>query len=302
MKHIALWCLTLVAIACSANAEDTLNFVEVSDGIFMFEGEINDIFASKNGRVSNTVFIIGKEAVAVVDTGASLKQGKLIRQAIKSRTQLPIKYVINTHVHLDHIFGNQAFVTDTPEFIAHKNYQQALAAKGRYYQSRLAEVGLGAPDIIKASRLIGKTVTLNLGDRPIRLTAMGRAHTNNDLMIYDVNTATLVAGDLVFVDHCPVIDRGSLAGWLGVLAQLQKLNFSLLIPGHGPLQTDKSALTKMTRYLTHLQSTVREAVAKQMDLHTASNTLLQDEAKHWRLFNEFHKRNIIAAYTELEWE
>ena len=68
------------------------------------------------------------------------------------------------------------------------------------------------------------------------------------------------------------------------------------------MQRNKSALSKMTRYLGNLQVAVRTAISEQMDLDTASNTLLLDEAPQWSLFDEFHKRNVIAAYTELEWE
>lgn len=301
MKSLTLVCLFLASISYYANAEDRLNFVEVAAGVYVFEGEIKDIFASKEGMVSNVTFVIGEQAVAVVDTGASFKQGKLIREAIRRQTQLPIKYVINTHVHLDHIFGNQAFVADAPEFIAHKNFQQELAAKGAYYQSRMQTAEFAGSEIVEATRLISKTETINLGDRPLRLIAAQRAHTNHDLMVYDINTATLITGDLVFVEHCPVID-GSLSGWLAVLSDMQELDFSLLVPGHGPVQKDKSALLKMMRYLGDLQTEVRVAIDKQVDLDIASNTLLRDEAAHWSLFDEYHKRNVIAAYTELEWE
>ncbi|MGI9285635.1 MAG: MBL fold metallo-hydrolase, partial [Pseudomonadales bacterium] len=211
MKPFALVCFILASVAYDSRAEESLNFTEVAAGVFVFEGEIKDIFASKKSMVSNVAFIIGKQAVAVVDTGASLNQGKLIRQAIRRHTQLPIEYVLNTHVHLDHIFGNQAFVADAPEFIAHKNYAQELAAKGPYYLTRMQAEEFAGSEIVNATRLISKTETINLGDRSIRLIAAQRAHTNHDLMVYDINTATLIAGDLVFVDHCPVID-GSLSG------------------------------------------------------------------------------------------
>ncbi len=301
MKLLGLVCFVLASISHNLNAEDSLDFVEVAAGVFVFQGDIKDIFAAKEGMVSNVTFVIGKQAVAVVDTGASYKQGKRIRAAISKQTQLPIKYVINTHVHLDHIFGNQAFVAEAPEFVAHKNFQQELAAKGAYYQSRMKTAEFAGSEIVEATRLIGKTETINLGDRPLQLTAVQRAHTNHDLMVYDTNTATLIAGDLVFVEHCPVID-GSLSGWLAVLADIQKMDFSVLVPGHGPVQKDKSALTKMMRYLSDLQTAVRVAIDEQIDLDTASNTVLQAAAPEWRLFDEYHKRNVIAAYTELEWE
>lgn len=301
MKLLGLACLLLACISNDTNAEDPLDFVEVAAGVFVFEGEIKDIFASKKGMVSNVTFVVGKQAVAVVDTGASFNQGKLIHDAIRRQTQLPIKYVINTHVHLDHIFGNQAYKADAPEFVAHKNFQQELAAKGAYYQSRMQTAEFAGSEIVEATRLIDKTETIDLGERPLQLTAVQRAHTNHDLMVYDMKTTTLIAGDLVFVEHCPVID-GSVSGWLAVLADIQALDFSLLVPGHGPVQNDKSALVKMMRYLGDLRAEVRVAIDNQIDLDIASNTVLQDAAPQWRLFDEYHKRNVIAAYTELEWE
>jgi len=158
MKPLALVYFLLASISVYTNAADRLDFVEVSAGVFVFEGEIKDIFASKEGMVSNVTFVIGKKAVA--------------------------------HVHLDHIFGNQAFVADVPEFIVHKNFQQELAAKGAYFQSRMQTAEFAGSEIVEATRLISKTETINLVDRPIKLIAAQRAHTNHDLMVYDINTAT----------------------------------------------------------------------------------------------------------------
>jgi quinoprotein relay system zinc metallohydrolase 2 len=291
----------MLGVCCYAEADDTLEFTEVADNIFMFEGEIDELFASRHGQVSNVVFIIGKQAVAVVDTGASVTQGTLIKQAIRNQTQLPIKYVINTHAHPDHIFGNQAFTADAAEFIAHSNYAQELATKSAYYQQRMQQAGFALSAIVEPTRLLKATETIDLGDRPLRLIASARAHSNSDVMVYDAQTATLIAGDLVFVDHCPVI-AGSLRGWQTLLAELQAMNFSLLIPGHGAAQQDKAALTNMQRYFDLLSTAVSQAIDEQIDLNIASNTLLQSEAQHWRLFAEIHPRNVIAAYTELEWE
>jgi len=281
--------------------QDSLEFVEVANGVFVFEGEIEEIFNSKNARVSNITFIVGSKAVAVIDTGSSFSQGKLVRAAIRKETQLPIKYIINTHVHLDHIFGNQAFVEDEPEFIAHKNYVSELAAKGPYYLSRMQAKLFDGSKIVNANRLITQEDTIDLGERLLRVLPVKRAHTSHDLMVMDVTTSVLVTGDLIFVDHCPVID-GSLTGWLTVLKEIEELDFSLLVPGHGPVQGNKLAIAKMTAYLSRLRDSVRTAIDQQLDLGVASETLLSNEARQWSLFEEFHKRNVIAAYTELEWE
>jgi len=83
---------------------------------------------------------------------------------------------------------------------------------------------------------------------------------------------------------------------------MSAFNFSILVPGHGPVQRDGSALTSMHRYFSQLQNEVRLAIKEQVDLAIASETLFLKEAANWKLFEEFHKRNVIAAYTELEWE
>ncbi|WP_417318557.1 quinoprotein relay system zinc metallohydrolase 2 [Emcibacter sp.] len=299
MRIIALFFIAFYS--CSASAEDGLEFIEVADGIFMFEGETDEIFASEKGMVSNVTFVIGGDAVAVIDSGSSFNQGRLIYQSIRSRTSLPIKFVINTHVHIDHIFGNRAFVAEKPQFIAHAKYPAALATRGKYYQDRLQAPWYAGSEVVPATRLIRQTETIDLGDRLLLLTASGPAHTNHDLRVFDQQTATLIAGDLVFVEHCPVLD-GSVTGWIRALTELEQIRFSTLIPGHGPVQHDKSALAKMKTYLEKLEGAVRTAIENQMDLELASNTLLADEAGDWALFEEFHKRNVIAAYTELEWE
>ena len=87
-----------------------------------------------------------------------------------------------------------------------------------------------------------------------------------------------------------------------MLSDIEKLDFSTLVPGHGSVQQDKSALTKMTGYFSSLQAAVRTAIDEQVYLDVASDTLLLDQAPHWTLFDEYHKRNVISAYTELEWE
>ena len=299
MKYIPL--ILLFLLSGQVYAEEKMEFSEVADGIYMFEGTMEEMFSSEKGMVANVTFIVGTEAVAVIDTGSSYRQGQLIFQAIRSRTPLPVKYVINTHVHLDHIFGNRAFVGEKPQFVVHEKFPRALAARGQYYRDRLEGSWYEGTEVVQATRLISRVETIDLGDRGLILTPHGPAHTNNDLTVFDKNTGTLVAGDLVFVDHLPVLD-GSINGWLEEIATLEKAEFSFLIPGHGPVQRDKSSIGKIKDYLTTLRGEVRKAIAEQMDLEEASNSLLAEQAPHWKLFDEFHKRNVIAAYTELEWE
>lgn len=124
--------------------------------------------------------------------------------------------------------------------------------------------------------------------------------------MFDEQTQTLIAGDLLFVEHIPTLD-GNLIGWLNVMDELDQLPYQRVVPGHGAVQlrttfSERSAFAHQRHYLESLTASVRDAIHQHIDINTASNTLMKDHAKQWALFDTFHPRNVIQAYKELEWE
>jgi quinoprotein relay system zinc metallohydrolase 2 len=291
------------AVRPAQGCEPAAELVEVASGIFVRPGRHAVVFAGK--AVANVGFVVGDRCVAVIDTGGSESEGQALRCAIERATTRPVCFVINTHVHPDHWLGNLAFRKPGVFYIGHTRLARALALRGAGYLERAAEQAgrpLGPEHLKLPDLAVDGRLSLDLGDRILDIVAHPVAHTDNDLSVYDRSTGTLWLSDLVFMDHIPVID-GSLQGWLDVLEALRQQPAARVVPGHGPVQAAWPAAAADTqRYLLALRDETRARIAKGDDIEEAQHTVAYGERTRWQLFSDYHKRNIIAAYTELEWE
>ena len=289
----------------------SVRFEPIADGVYLHQGRQQAWLEGAAQDVANIGMVLGERCAALIDSGGSPAVGRQVRAALAKLTPLPLCYVIVTHAHPDHALGAGELLqappgASRPQLVAHGRYAAALGARAGHWAHALqrdAGAGLQPQDHPAPDITVTQTLRLDLGGRSLLLQAWPTAHTDSDLTVLDERTRTLFLGDLAFSGHLPVLD-GSLKGWLAVLARLRELPApSLSVPGHGaPLQDLASLLAPQQAYLESVQQQVRSALRERRSLAQTIETTATGAGAGWLLVEHFHKRNLTAAYAELEWE
>lgn len=308
--HLVTGLVLCLRIAAAAAADTSaLPVAEIAPGVFVHAGVHQEATAENLGSIANVGFIVGHKCIAVIDSGGSKAAGLRLRAAVRKVSELPVCYVINTHMHPDHVFGNAAFVDDGthdgPTVVGHAKLAAALAVRQRGYLDRveqaLGEAAAGTR-VVAPTMTVGDRAEIELGGRKLVLTAWPTAHTDNDLTVFDPSTRTLWSGDLVFVERIPSID-GSLRGWLKVLADIRRLAPARIVAGHGNAgESWQPAVARLEHYLVTVRDETRAAIQARRTIQQAVDDVGKSEHGRWQLFDDYHRRNVTAAYAELEWE
>lgn len=272
---------------------------KVAADTYVFLGRRENFSPLNGGNIVNTGFIVTRAGVVVIDTGPSALYGREMREAIAGVTPLPVIRVFNTHLHPDHIFGNQAFadvgVEALPATIRGGESQGKAFIDNMY---RMAGPWMQGTELSLPIREVPRAVQ-SIGGHRLELIA-GHGHTDADLMILDHTTGVLFAADLVFLDRAPTTPHADMASWMATLDEMAKLPFDVLVPGHGPIDRDRRAVRQTRDWLGWLQDTLRRAAAEGLEMTEAMALPIPGRFASVALAREEFVRSVSHLYPRLE--
>ncbi|HYJ91628.1 MAG TPA: MBL fold metallo-hydrolase, partial [Pyrinomonadaceae bacterium] len=296
MVKKVLWIVFAVGLLALSSSAQTKGpgfaVTKIGDGVYAALGEDGGVAGSNAG------FIVGSNGVAVVDTFTGVAPAKDLLAEIRKVTNLPIRYVINTHYHLDHVGGNAVFADAGAIIVAHRNVLG---------WERTENLKFFGPDpkperraLVEALVLPNKTYTdkidLSLGDRGIKVRFMP-GHTGGDsvVFVHDKNTDVVFGGDLVWQKHLPNLIDASTGPWIEtlnkLLAEHPKATF---VSGHGGIAS-ASDVKDFRDYLVSLRTDIAKAQADGKsgdELVTAVSAELKGAYGNWGFFDHFIKPDI----------
>lgn len=266
---IALACLCLPAWA---DLQYHLQPRQIAEGTWVVQGSTDNFAKDNGGAIVNVAFIDSGDGVLVIDSGPSKRYGEALRALIQQTTGKPVKRVLLTHHHPDHVLGNQAF-TDVP-IGALAGTSKLLKEQGNAMAENMYRL---VGDWMRGTEVVLPTETvepgeLQMGSHRFRLLGL-RGHTGADLAILDETTGVLFAGDIVFYQRALTTPNSpGLDVWLGDLDTLQQLPWKQIVPGHGPIASDAAPFTQMRDYLGWLDSVMRDGIAQGADMNDLLRT------------------------------
>lgn len=282
--------LFLVTVADAAGPEA----LRLADGVYAFIGE--------NGG-TNSGFVVTEEGVVVIDSQGPRELALTLRSKIRSVTDKPVIYVINTHYHGDHTFGNQYFTEDLRAIISHEATRELLVERDARHRDMflkffgpesLLDFRLTLPQVTFNDRL-----TLRAGEKTLELVHVPRAHTEGDIFVYMREEKILFAGDLVYKGRLPFMNDGDSLGAIKAIDELLKNDATQIVPGHGGL-SGKDDAAAYKGYLTDLRAEVKRLKESGKTLEEVKSSIRLPKYSLWSKYNEWLPANAARVYTELD--
>jgi glyoxylase-like metal-dependent hydrolase (beta-lactamase superfamily II) len=306
---LPLWAALLASTALAqpaAGGAPPLKAVQVSPSAYMVEG-LSALGSPQNQNfISNAGFVVTPQGVAVIDALGSPALAERLIAEIRSITQAPIRWVIVTHYHADHIYGLQSFKHAGATIVAHqaaREYLHSDQARLRLEASRaeLAPWIDAQTRLVEADMWIDAERELKLGKLTLRLRPVGPSHTPEDLVVYVPEERLLFAGDLVFRGRIPFVGQADSRQWIKALDALLAFDAETIVPGHGPLSRKAREDMQTTRdYLAYLRRSMGQAARNMEPFDEAYKATDWSAFEHLPLFRVANRMNAYNTYLLME--
>lgn len=288
-----------VGAADPATLDYQLQARALAPGVWVVEGANADFSPANGCNIINTGFIATGAGVLVINTGPSKRYGEQLRALIARTTPEPVAQVLHLNLHPDYFLGNQAFA-DVPR-LATDTTRAGMAREAKAYEDNLYRL---CGDWMKGTEALlptGKAMLgpWRLGQREFELREY-RGHTASDLVLVDKGSGVLFAGGLVFAQRIPTTPHAQLPDWLASLDRFDTLKPAQLVPSHGPVRADASAVDQTRRYLRWLDAQLRRSAAQGEDLNEVLRAEVPAEFRAWAAFGTEYTRNVVHLYPRYE--
>ncbi|MAU29339.1 MAG: hypothetical protein CMJ07_09165 [Pelagibacterales bacterium] len=281
--------------------------IEVSKNVFVFIGDNNDASDDNGGAISNTGFIIGENAILVIDAGPSYLYASNVIDIINSYSNLPIKYLVVTHHHADHSFGISKYLEINTEIImAEAEVERYIKYGNRSLRQLSNNIGEEWFFNTKITSFQYKEkeypINLDLGTRNIIIELYEEGHSDGDLIVKDINSNTLFVGDLVFGQRAPTSPHANIYNWKNYLDEIIKKDWDILIPGHGDIIKNKEDVLQTKKWITFIDKTAKEASANGISALEIFNKGLPNFIKGYKLAKETWYRDLPVLINKYEFD
>ena len=263
--------------------------------------------AANRNFISNAAFVVTDAGVVVIDAlGSPALANELIAEIRRVTTQ-PIRYLIVTHYHADHIYGLQAFKAINATIVAHQAGRAYLGSDTARLRLEASRQDLfpwidETTAVVPADRWLSDTDTkLQVGGFEFQIRHVGPAHTSEDVVVFVPQRGVLFAGDLAFQGRIPFVGQADSEQWIASLTHLLDFRARLVVPGHGPVSTDPASDLSLTRdYLVHLRQVMGAATRELEPFDEAYARADWSRFERLPLFRAVNRMNAYNTYLLME--
>jgi cyclase len=226
---------------------------ELADGVHAF------VQPPGGWCLSNAGVIAGPDGLVLVDTAATRSRAEALRAAAEGLGRGPVRTVINTHSHGDHVFGNCVF-SPPAAVISHELAVPEIETTGMGLQRLWPDVDWGELTLVPPTITFARSLTLLVGDRTVELHHVGPAHSTNDIVVWLPDARVLFAGDVALPGCTPFCLMGSVRGSLAALDRLRGFGARTVVGGHGRI-SGPEVFDQTEQYLQRTLDLARDGVA-----------------------------------------